>query len=94
METRTITIRVSPEAATTYETAPAEQKRKLDALLSLKLTEVGRVRRERVPRALPRRAGRVVLDGAGRALDRVLVVGNDHVTVVGEVGPPVVDREG
>ena len=45
METRTITIRVSPEAATTYETAPAEQKRKLDALLSLKLTEVARARK-------------------------------------------------
>ena len=45
METRTITIRVSPEAASTYETAPAERKRKLDALLSLKLTEVARARR-------------------------------------------------
>jgi hypothetical protein len=42
METKTITIRVSPEAALAYEAAPAEQKRKLDALLSLKLTEVTR----------------------------------------------------
>jgi len=45
METRTITIHVSAEAASTYESAPAEQKRKLDALLSLKLTEVARARR-------------------------------------------------
>ena len=45
METRTITIRVSPEAARAYETAPAEQQRKLDILLSLKLTEVGRCNR-------------------------------------------------
>jgi hypothetical protein len=42
MKTKTITIRVSPEAASTYETATAEQQRKLDALLSLKLTEVAR----------------------------------------------------
>lgn len=45
METKTITIRVSPEAAFAYETAPAEQKRKLDALLSLKLTEVTRAKK-------------------------------------------------
>jgi hypothetical protein len=45
METKTITIRVSSEAASTYETAPAEQKQKLDALLSLKITEVARARR-------------------------------------------------
>ena len=42
METKTITIRVSPEAASAYEAATAEQRRKLDALLSLKLTEVAR----------------------------------------------------
>ena len=42
MKTKTITIRVSPEAASAYETATAEQQRKLDALLSLKLTEVAR----------------------------------------------------
>lgn len=35
-----ITIRVSSEAAFAYESAPAEQRRKLDALLSLRLTEV------------------------------------------------------
>jgi hypothetical protein len=45
METRTISIRVSPEAALAYEKAPAEQRRKLDVLLSLKLTEVGRSKR-------------------------------------------------
>ncbi len=42
METKPITIRVSPEAARVYETAPTEQQRKLDALLSLKLSEVSR----------------------------------------------------
>lgn len=45
METKAITIRVSSEAASAYETAPAEQRRKLDALLSLKLTEVMRAKR-------------------------------------------------
>jgi len=45
METKTITIRVSPEAASTYETASAAQRRKLDALLSLKLSELGRDKR-------------------------------------------------
>lgn len=45
METKAITIRVSPEAASAYETAPAEQRRKLDALLSLKLAEVTRAKR-------------------------------------------------
>lgn len=45
METKSITIRVSPEAASTYETASAEQQRKLDALLSLKLSEVARDKR-------------------------------------------------
>ena len=45
METKPITIRVSSEAAFAYEAAPAEQRRKLDALLSLKLTEVARGRR-------------------------------------------------
>jgi nickel-dependent lactate racemase len=45
METKAITIHVSPEAASAYETAPAEQQRKLDALLSLKLAEVTRAKR-------------------------------------------------
>jgi hypothetical protein len=45
METKPITIRVSSEAALAYEAAPAEQRRKLDALLSLKLTEIARARR-------------------------------------------------
>ena len=35
MATQTITIRVSPEAARIYNTATAEQQRKLEALLSL-----------------------------------------------------------
>ena len=45
METKTITIRVSPEAAYAYETASPEQQRKLAALLSLKLIEVARAKR-------------------------------------------------
>jgi len=45
METKAITIRVSREAASAYETAPFEQQRKLDALLSLKLSEVMRAKR-------------------------------------------------
>jgi hypothetical protein len=45
METKALTIRVSPEAAAAYQTASAEQQRKLDALLSLKLTEVTRAKR-------------------------------------------------
>ncbi len=40
MASRAITIRVNPEAAQAYEMASAEEKRKLDVLLSLKLTEV------------------------------------------------------
>jgi len=47
METQAITIRVSREAARVYNTATAEQQRKLEVLLSLKLTEVARA-----PRAL------------------------------------------
>ena len=42
MTTKPITIHVSPEAAHTYEAASAEERRKLDALLSLKLTETTR----------------------------------------------------
>jgi hypothetical protein len=45
METRSITISVSSEAALAYETAPAELRRKLDVLLSLKLAEMGRSKR-------------------------------------------------
>lgn len=45
MDTKSITIRVSSEAAHVYETAPAEQQQKLDALLNLKLTEVARSKR-------------------------------------------------
>ena len=45
METKPLTIRVSPEAARTYETASEEQKRKLDTLLSLKLHQVSRSQR-------------------------------------------------
>jgi hypothetical protein len=45
METQTITIRVSPEAARVYNTTTDEQRRQLEALLSLKLTEVARTTR-------------------------------------------------
>ncbi len=39
METKEITIRVTPEAAKIYERASSQLKRKLDALLSLRLSE-------------------------------------------------------
>ena len=42
MERQAITIQVSPKAARAYETATAEERRKLDALLSLKLSEAAR----------------------------------------------------
>lgn len=42
MATRAITVRVNPEAAQAYEAVSAEEKRKLDILLSLELTEVTR----------------------------------------------------
>ena len=40
METKPITVRVNVEAARIFETAPEEQRRKIEALLSLKLTQV------------------------------------------------------
>jgi len=39
MQTQQITIHVTPEAAGVYESASDEERRKLDALLSLRLTE-------------------------------------------------------
>lgn len=42
MKPKTITIRVNTEAARIFETVPEEQRRKLEALLSLKLSEVTR----------------------------------------------------
>ena len=39
MQTEEITIRVDPEAARAYRTAPEEQRRKLDLLLSLRLRD-------------------------------------------------------
>ena len=45
METKMIQIRVSSEAAQAYEIASEVEQRKLDALLSLKLSEVGRSKR-------------------------------------------------
>ena len=40
MEPQEITIRVTPEAATIYQTASEQERLKLDALLSLRLSEV------------------------------------------------------
>jgi len=40
METREITIHVTPEAASIYESASRQERLKLDALLSLRLSEV------------------------------------------------------
>ncbi len=45
METRVIRIRVSTDAAQTYEAASDVEQRKLNALLSLKLSDVGRAQR-------------------------------------------------
>ena len=45
METKVIQIRVSTEAAQAYETASDAEQRKLNALLSLKLSDVGRAQR-------------------------------------------------
>ena len=45
VKTKTITIRVNEEAARAYEASSIEKKRKLDALLSLKLTEVTQTKR-------------------------------------------------
>lgn len=42
METKLITVRVNLEAAHIFEAAPEEQKRKIEALLSLKLTQATR----------------------------------------------------
>ena len=39
MQTQQITIQVTPEAAGVYESASERERRKLDALLSLRLTE-------------------------------------------------------
>ena len=45
MKTRTITIRVNAEAARIFEAASEEQRRKLEALLSLKLGDATRSKR-------------------------------------------------
>jgi hypothetical protein len=42
MKTEEITIHVSAEAADAYRSASDEERHKLDLLLSLKLTDVGR----------------------------------------------------
>jgi hypothetical protein len=39
MQTETITVQVTPQAATAYRAASAEDRRKLDLLVSLQLTE-------------------------------------------------------
>jgi hypothetical protein len=45
METKAITIHVNPETARIFETFPEEQKRKIEAFLSLKLTQATREKR-------------------------------------------------
>jgi Mg/Co/Ni transporter MgtE len=40
METETITIRVTPDAARIFNTVSADEQRKLEALLSLRLLEL------------------------------------------------------
>ena len=39
MDTQEITIHVTPQAATIYQSASQQERRKLDALLSLRLSE-------------------------------------------------------
>jgi hypothetical protein len=58
METKTITIRVSPDAARAYELAAPDDQRRLEALLSLKLSEVRRSKRtlEEIVRETSRKA--------------------------------------
>jgi hypothetical protein len=45
METKSITIRVNVEVARIFEAASEEQRRKLEALLSLKLGDATRIKR-------------------------------------------------
>jgi hypothetical protein len=45
METKTISLRVSADVADAYESASAEEKRKLEALLSSRLREAVRHRK-------------------------------------------------
>lgn len=45
METKAITIRVNAEVARIFEAASEEQRRKLEALLSLKLSDATRSKR-------------------------------------------------
>ncbi|MDJ0679136.1 MAG: hypothetical protein AB4372_31120 [Xenococcus sp. (in: cyanobacteria)] len=45
MDTKNITIRVNAEVARIFETASEEQRRKLEALLSLKLSDATRHKR-------------------------------------------------
>jgi vacuolar-type H+-ATPase subunit E/Vma4 len=45
METKPIIVRVNVEAARIFETAPEEERRKIEALLSLKLTQATREKR-------------------------------------------------
>jgi hypothetical protein len=42
MKTESITIRVTPQAATTYRVASEEDRRKMDLLMSLQLVEISR----------------------------------------------------
>ena len=60
MANRTITISVDREAARAYEAASADEKRKLDLLLSLKLAEATKGERslEDVMQEVSRRAQR------------------------------------
>lgn len=61
METKTINIRISADAAEVYESASDEDKRKLEALVSSRLREAGRHRRhgmslEKIMNDMSRRA--------------------------------------
>jgi len=42
MKTKSITVNVDAEAARIFEMAPSEEKQKIEALISLKLTQITR----------------------------------------------------
>lgn len=76
MQTRTISIRVSDEAARTYEAATEEERRKLDALLSIQLAQsahpgrsleevMSKMSRRAQERGLPPETLDEILDGEG-----------------------------
>jgi len=63
MQTREITIRVTPNAARVYESASEQERRKLDVLLSLRLSEA---------RGLSRSLNEIIREASQEARERGL----------------------